>query len=241
MHSTSYTVQNLLLDLASSDPSLGYIQALREEAARVLNEAGGSWTRQSVQKLKLIDSTIRESMRLIPFNSVGLLRTVMDPYGIEVQQGNTTLNIPRGTILTIPVEAIHHDEAVYKNADAFYPFRFAQPGAIRDIIDATNETTCEASEVAGKPAEGGKQKTSATIDDAFLGFGFGKHACPGRFFALNEIKIFVAYMVLHYDIQHITTPRQKMTPLIWLNVPLFKELKVNIRKREPVELLHTSL
>ena len=76
MHSTSYTVQNLLLDLASSNPSLGYIEALREEAARVFNEAGGSWTRQSVQKLKLIDSTIRESMRMTPFNCVGLPRTV---------------------------------------------------------------------------------------------------------------------------------------------------------------------
>ena len=34
--STSATLQNLLLDLASSDPSRGYMQALRDECDQVL-------------------------------------------------------------------------------------------------------------------------------------------------------------------------------------------------------------
>lgn len=74
LHSTSYTAQNVILDLASADPSI--ITILREESARVLKEAGGKWTRQAVTKLRLIDSTIRESMRMTPFNSIGLPRTV---------------------------------------------------------------------------------------------------------------------------------------------------------------------
>lgn len=77
MHSTGYTAQNVILDMAMADPSLGYIEALREESARVLKEAGGSWTRHAVTKLKLVDSTIRESMRLSPFFIVGLPRTVI--------------------------------------------------------------------------------------------------------------------------------------------------------------------
>ncbi len=79
MHSTGYTARNVIIDLASSDPSLGYIKALREESARVLKEAGGTWTRQAVTKLKLVDSTIRESMRICTFFSVGLPRTVRLP------------------------------------------------------------------------------------------------------------------------------------------------------------------
>lgn len=79
MHSTGYTAQHVILDLASQDPSLGYIEALREEAGNVLKEAGGTWTRQAVTKLNLVDSTIRESMRLSPFFSVGLPRTVCQP------------------------------------------------------------------------------------------------------------------------------------------------------------------
>ncbi|KAI3317912.1 ent-kaurene oxidase [Xylariaceae sp. AK1471] len=244
MHSTSYTVQNVILDLAAADPSLGYIEALRAESARVLKEAGGSWTRQAVMKLELVDSTVRESMRLSPFNSVGLPRTVIDPHGISVQQGESSWNVPYGTILTIPVEPIHYDDSIYPDAKRFHPFRFAQPGAVRDIVDhavdaSEKEAGHDSTQASAAPPASGtesKQRQSATIDDAFLGFGFGKHACPGRFFALNEVKIFVAHMVLHYDIEHLKEGRAKMTPLIWLNIPLFNNFNVRIRRREPVEL-----
>ena len=74
--STSFTVQNVILDLVSAQPSLGFIEALREECATGLKETGGGWTYESVRKLKLVDSAIRESMRLSPFASVGLPRTV---------------------------------------------------------------------------------------------------------------------------------------------------------------------
>jgi hypothetical protein len=80
LHSTSFTVQNVILDLFSSDPSLGYVDALRDEAASVLAKSGGVWTRDAVRDLKLIDSMIRESMRLNPFAIVGLPRTVSTPY-----------------------------------------------------------------------------------------------------------------------------------------------------------------
>jgi hypothetical protein len=76
LHSTSFTVQNVILDLFSSDPAMGYVDALRDEAASVLAKAGGVWTRDAVRDLKLIDSMIRESMRLNPFAIVGLPRTV---------------------------------------------------------------------------------------------------------------------------------------------------------------------
>ncbi|KAG8665115.1 uncharacterized protein FPOAC1_013093 [Fusarium poae] len=32
-----------------------------------------------------------------------------------------------------------------------------------------------------------------------LGFGYGNHACPGRFFAANELKIALCHMLLKYD------------------------------------------
>ncbi len=32
-------------------------------------------------------------------------------------------------------------------------------------------------------------------------FGFGRHACPGRFFAANEIKMIIANFVMDYDIK----------------------------------------
>jgi cytochrome P450 len=34
-----------------------------------------------------------------------------------------------------------------------------------------------------------------------MGFGYGRHACPGRFFAANEIKLILARIVLQYDLR----------------------------------------
>ncbi|KAI1172623.1 ent-kaurene oxidase [Nemania sp. FL0916] len=221
LHSTSYTAQNVILDLACVDPNV--IETLREESGRVLEEAGGKWTRQAVTKLKLVDSVIRESMRLTPFNSVGLPRTVIKPQGITVDHNKSTTTIPYGTKVLIPVEPIHYDDAVYPDAKSFKPFRFAGPNAARNLVDSFNTDEAPACQQE-------KQKSSATVDDAFLGFGFGLHACPGRFFALNEVKIFIATLVLNYDIEPMAK-RAKMTPLVWLNVPLFQNFNVKVRRR----------
>lgn len=150
------------------------------------------------------------------------------------------MNIPSGTKVMVPVEPIHYDDSVYPDAKAFKPFRFAEPNAIRNILDSFDAASSEEGTPATKATQQQqqqqtKQKSGATIDEAFLGFGFGLHACPGRFFALNELKIFIATMVLNYDIEPLKT-RPKMTPLIWLNVPLFKNFRVNVRRRRAIEL-----
>lgn len=38
-----------------------------------------------------------------------------------------------------------------------------------------------------------------TTSPEHLGFGHGQHACPGRFFAANEIKIVLAHLLMKYD------------------------------------------
>jgi hypothetical protein len=76
MHTSAFTLQALLQNLAASDPRDGYIDTLRDECKKVLDDAGGKWTREAVQKLVLLDSTIRESMRMSPFSIFGLPRTV---------------------------------------------------------------------------------------------------------------------------------------------------------------------
>lgn len=80
-----------------------------------------------------------------------------------------------------------------------------------------------------KAAGRGKAKSPVSLDDAFLGFGFGKHACPGRFFALHEMKLFVAHMLLNYEIEPLPT-RAPAWPLVWLNLPL-NGAKIRVRRR----------
>lgn len=224
LHTTSFTVHNVILDLLSADPSKAYIESLREECEQVLTEAGGSWTVEAVNKLKLVDSTIRESIRLTPIASVGLPRTVVHPNGTQLE--NYGVRIPYGTTIATPIEAIHYDEDIYANARRFDPFRFAQPGAAGNVFDNLSEGATADKEL--KPRN--KPLLSASLDEAFLGFGFGKHACPGRFFALNEMKIFIAHMIINYDLQPLSKKRPELIDFLWLKLP-FHGGKVRVRRR----------
>lgn len=38
-----------------------------------------------------------------------------------------------------------------------------------------------------------------STSEKHFGFGHGSHACPGRFFAANEVKIALAHLLLKYD------------------------------------------
>lgn len=68
--------------------------------------------------------------------------------------------------------------SIYENPDEFDIYRFHK---MRDQPGGEHKA----------------QLVSTSIED--IAFGHGKFACPGRFFAANEIKIALCYMLLRYD------------------------------------------
>jgi hypothetical protein len=76
MHSTSFTVANVIQDLFSSSQAMAYVESLRDECTRVLAEADGAWTKEAVSRLHRVDSAIRESMRMSNFGVLALPRRV---------------------------------------------------------------------------------------------------------------------------------------------------------------------
>jgi hypothetical protein len=93
MHTTSFTLTNTLLDLFSEKQNIGTVEDLRDECARVLEEAGGIWTQDAVNKLYLVDSVIRESMRISSFSILALPRRVSNL--MHPQQMNLVLTFSR--------------------------------------------------------------------------------------------------------------------------------------------------
>jgi cytochrome P450 len=124
---------------------------------------------------------------------------------------------------------IYYDERIYPQARSFNAFRFADPD-VSNIVD--NFATQEDVKSDKADACERKAKSTATLDDAFLGFGFGRYACPGRFFALNEIKVFIAHMLLNYDVEHMEI-RPKPLDTVWLKLPLHGG-KIRVRRRSKV-------
>ncbi|KAJ8128620.1 hypothetical protein O1611_g5015 [Lasiodiplodia mahajangana] len=215
LQGVTFTVQHLLLCLMSSDPSLGYIETLREECRKALDHAGGTWNLEAVRSLKLVDSAIRESMRITPFASIAMSRTVVDPQGIEIQQGSSAaVVIPWGTLLGIPIESIHYDDDIYPDARRFNPFRFVTPQPLSGEKATLAYTT-------SKPA--------TTADDQFFGFGTSKNPCPGRFLAVHEVKLVLAHILLNYELQYMEWNPQ-LPSILSLKVPKL-DATIHVRRR----------
>jgi cytochrome P450 len=79
------------------------------------------------------------------------------------------------------------DEEIFPDPNTFDPLRFYK---IRQ----------EKSQSA-KPAETVAQTQFVSVNPTFLTWGYGKRACPGRFFASNVMKLFFAQFVMRYDIR----------------------------------------
>ncbi|KLU88223.1 hypothetical protein MAPG_07210 [Magnaporthiopsis poae ATCC 64411] len=147
-----------------------YVQALRDEMIAVLPDGG--WTKLTLYKLKLLDSAIKEVQRLWPGSKAGLMRGASKDVVLD-----GGLKIAKGELISIPVDKLR-DPAQYENPDEFNIYRF------RDMRE--------------RPGGEHKAQLVSTVPD-HITFGLGKYACPGRFFASNEIKIALCHLLLKYD------------------------------------------
>ncbi|KAF3482589.1 cytochrome P450 monooxygenase [Arthroderma uncinatum] len=148
------------------------VQPLREEAISVLGNRG--WDTTSLYQMKLLDSVIKESQRLKP---AGLL--AMKRYATQDITLSDGLVVPRGASLSVSTHG-HWEESVYPEPNKFDGYRFLK-------MKGDHEKDRMANLVATSPDH--------------LGFGHGIHACPGRFFAADELKILLTHILLKYDIK----------------------------------------
>ncbi|KAI9440515.1 cytochrome P450 [Lactarius indigo] len=91
------------------------------------------------------------------------------------------VTVPAGTLVAVPSAAVQMDREIYPNAEEFDGFRFMKLRK-RDGV-----------------AVAGYQAVSTSAE--YLPFGYGRHACPGRFFAVNELKALLAHVIVTYDIK----------------------------------------
>ena len=88
--------------------------------------------------------------------------------------------LPSGTYITMPSVPVARDPEIFEDPEEFNGSRF---------FDKRSSAKSEAF-----------RHQFATIGPESLAFGFGKTACPGRFFAGAQIKAVLANIILSYDI-----------------------------------------
>lgn len=86
--------------------------------------------------------------------------------------------LPVGANVSAAVYGAHLSETHYTDPHTFHPFRF---------IKMREQST--------------RKVDIVSTHSDFLAFGHGLHACPGRFFAANELKLMLAYVLMTYDVK----------------------------------------
>ncbi|TFK79819.1 cytochrome P450 [Polyporus arcularius HHB13444] len=171
IHTSSGAFTHALYNVAAYPQ---YIQPLREEIEAVVAQDG--WSKASLGKMRKLDSFFKETMRLADGSLLNIFRKAVKD--VTLSDGT---RIPKGTLVAAASVTAHTDDTRYPEPDVFDPFRFARmrEGGVEDAVK--------------------HQLVNTSVD--FLPFGHGKHACPGRFFAANEIKTMMAYLLLNYDMK----------------------------------------
>ncbi|EEB89777.1 hypothetical protein MPER_12094 [Moniliophthora perniciosa FA553] len=65
----------------------------------------------------------------------------------------------------------------------------------------------------------------------YLTFGVGKQACPGRFFAVHQLKFLLSYTLLYYDIKYDEEDEEPKPSVFGGRVNLDAKTKMMFRKR----------
>ncbi|KAI2627006.1 putative cytochrome P450 [Hypomontagnella submonticulosa] len=173
IHTTRLAIIHTLYDLAARPE---YVEPLRNEILEVTKDSNGILQKQHLTQMRLLDSFMKESQRHSPPSVATFQRKAMVP--ITLSNG---FCIPAGTIVQCNTNILDEAPPEWGDPHAFDGFRFYK---LR----------------SRSPEDVNRFQFASTTYDS-MQFGFGRDACPGRFFASNQIKIILAYLLSHYDIR----------------------------------------
>ncbi|CAZ84119.1 unnamed protein product [Tuber melanosporum] len=174
IHTTGTGFTNMIFDLAEHQEC---IQPIREEMETLIAANGGVLDRATLRKMRKTDSFLRESFRT-KLSLLGFNRMIMK---------NMTLSdgtyLPKGTLVAAPAAIFSSDPGFVEDPEVFDGFRWYKKslGVADRAVDNNNASN-----------------TSPTN----LIFSYGRHACPGRYFVVEVMKIMLAFMLLQYDIKY---------------------------------------
>ncbi|OTB06304.1 hypothetical protein M426DRAFT_115142 [Hypoxylon sp. CI-4A] len=174
IHTTASANSQLIFDLCAH-PDL--IPLVREEFDRVANE-NGKISKKGFFEMHIMDSIMKESQRFNPLLLITFERIITEDWRLS-----DGFVIPAHTTIGVPAQAISMDPKLYPEPETFDGLRFAK------LRKATDD-----------PAIKGKAQFAAANPQS-MPFGYGRHACPGRFFASDEIKAITMYLLNNYDIK----------------------------------------
>ncbi|KAI1370089.1 cytochrome P450 [Hypoxylon crocopeplum] len=204
-----YVFAHCVFDLYGSPSRDEFLSSLETECQDVWEAHHGLSSKEAVDCLYRIDSAVRESMRISDVGVTSLPRDVVSG-AIDIGHG---IQVPQGVRMVFPTQPIHLDPEHYDNPLRYDAFRFIRnPNGLAQP----------------RQRERGDQLLTS-VSPSFLAFGYGRHACPGRWFVAQTIKQALAYVVMNYDVELVGgTVRRKA--LLNMMVPP-TDAQIRIRRK----------
>lgn len=171
------------------------MKAVKSEVDEVLRETGQevkrgaplvNLTRDMLLKTPVLDSAVEESLRITA--APVLTRGVLEDMSLKMYDGRE-YKIRKGDRVSLfPYTAVQMDPEVHHDPHTFKYNRFLTP-------------------------DGGKKteffKAGKKVKYYNMPWGAGVSMCPGRFFAINELKQFVFLMLAYFDFE-LKNPDEKI-------------------------------
>ncbi|XP_055601238.1 probable cytochrome P450 9f2 [Uranotaenia lowii] len=159
----SFTIYELALNPDIQDKLRAEIDATTE----TLN--GKNLSYEAMQQMKYLDQVVTEALRR--WTSFGITnRKCVKEYTFENSDG-TKVTIEKGTLIQIPMAAIHLDAKYYPNPLRFDPERFSE------------------------------ENRHQLNPNAYMPFGMGPRNCIGSRLALMQAKCFLFYILKHFTVE----------------------------------------
>ncbi|KAI7852610.1 cytochrome P450 [Circinella umbellata] len=156
---------------------------LVEELRTEIGKLGDKRTPDNIGEIKLLDSFLREVLRY-DIDNLTLLHLVLQDLTLS-----TGHFVPKDALIINALEDAHKDSALYNEHDPIAQTPMDQFDAYR-FMDSP-------------------ELQSSKIGEDLISFGLGSHACPGRYFAVHEIKYVLAELLMRYNISTKTGERGK--------------------------------
>ncbi|XP_038203578.1 cytochrome P450 7B1 isoform X1 [Arvicola amphibius] len=161
------------------------VEALRDEIDSFVQSTGQKkgpglsihFTREQLDSLVCLESTVLEVLRLCSHSTI--VRKVEEDMNFNLETSNYCLR--KGDFVAVFPPILHMDPEVFEAPEEFRFDRFLE--------DGKKKTTFL--------KEGKKLKYYV------LPFGFGASKCPGRYFAIIELKLLLAILLTYFDLEII--------------------------------------
>uniref|UniRef100_A0A3P9KYK9 Cholesterol 7-alpha-monooxygenase n=1 Tax=Oryzias latipes TaxID=8090 RepID=A0A3P9KYK9_ORYLA len=173
------------------------MKAAQQEVQKVLEESGSTTnlrdstlnlTRDQLDKLPIMDSIIKEAMRL---SSASLnVRIAKENFLLQLDN-QEAYHIRKDDVIALYPPLLHYDPEIYEDP---YEYKFD-----RFLDDKGQEKNIF-------------YRNGRRLRYFYMPFGSGVTKCPGRFFAVYEIKQFLTLMLSFFDME-LLDPAARVPPL----------------------------